>query len=163
MHITTWEPLPPSPAPTAESFAYTTSTNPEDASDSPIFDAIELPRTSSDFGDVNDFIKAIATPAPTTFAKIVAPRLESAQLHEMDDDESSTEIFDDLSAGLIVNGTRVVSKDQYLGHFGLSKLHARTVEGQSILQKFLWHDRNGDGYLDADEMMARCDENGCED
>lgn len=101
------------------------------------------------------------SPVPTTFATVKEPRFVSAQNVAMDDD--FTEMFSNLNRGFTFKGRKVVSKDQYLEFFGLSDLHSMTPEGEGVLRKFAWHDRDGDGYLDADEMMLRCDEYGCDD
>ncbi|KAK5271717.1 hypothetical protein LTR96_003544 [Exophiala xenobiotica] len=72
-------------------------------------------------------------------------------------------MFTDLSQGLEVNGANVISKEQYLGYFGLSNAQAGTQRGQNVLRKFQMHDRNGDGYLTPDEMSLLCDEDGCDE
>lgn len=78
-------------------------------------------------------------------------------------DANFNDMFHNLSGGRKVDGANVVSKEEYLGYFGLSNAQAGTQRGQNVLRKFQMHDRNGDGYLTPDEMSLLCDEDGCDE
>ncbi|KAI1625188.1 hypothetical protein EDD37DRAFT_680349 [Exophiala viscosa] len=128
-------------------------------------------RSAGDAAVTDFLIRTTAAPLPTgpaTFGpksslSYLFPSVDLYPSSPEDHDAWADEVrvFEDLSGGLQINGTWVVSKEQYLGFFGVSDLEIGSEHGQNVLAKFAMHDINRDGYLNFEETALHCDRHGC--
>ncbi|KAI1618703.1 hypothetical protein EDD36DRAFT_460342 [Exophiala viscosa] len=101
------------------------------------------------------------SPRPTNPPPFGFPAVGYPSLEERDALADQILLFEDVSGGLQINGTSVVSKEQYLGFFNVPDTETGGQYGQYVLAKFAMHDANGDGVLTFDETQLQCDKDGC--
>lgn len=99
------------------------------------------------------------TPAPRFRLAPVDYRYPT--LEQRAEQADQAELFSEVSEGLTMNGTMVVSKEAYLKYFKVSDAEIGTQYGQDVLAKFAMHDLDGDGFLTFAETEMLCDRDGC--
>jgi len=149
-HITTTNPPPPT-----TTVALPTGDSKRSPGDATITD---LSKRST----VSPLPTGPATFGPKSHVSYLFPSVDLyGSLEDRDAWANEAQVFDDLSAGLQIDGRLVVSKEQYLEFFGVPETEIGTEQGQNVLAKFAMHDMNGDGYLDFEEAQLHCDRVGC--
>ncbi|KAK4938499.1 hypothetical protein LTR10_021031 [Elasticomyces elasticus] len=98
------------------------------------------------------------SPPPTA---LPVQAVDYPSLEERDALADQIQLFEDVSGGLQINGTSVVSKEQYLGFFNVPEAEIGGHYGQNVLAKFAMHDLDGDGVLSFDETQLHCGGDGC--
>ena len=101
------------------------------------------------------------SPRPTSPPFFGFPAVDYPSLEERDALADQIQLFEDVSGGLQVNGTSVVSKEQYLEFFNVPDVDIGGRHGQNVLAKFAMHDLNGDGVLSFEETQLHCGVDGC--
>ncbi|KEF56579.1 uncharacterized protein A1O9_06768 [Exophiala aquamarina CBS 119918] len=98
---------------------------------------------------------------PRTFTTHPAHLNNARQLAELAELADAKSFFKLVSNSVAAGGEDVITLAGYLDYFNITGSTCETAYGRSVVEKFHWQDRNGDGMLTFAESQLRCDAEGC--
>jgi hypothetical protein len=103
----------------------------------------------------------ISHSGPSTFTTVPAFLDHARRAADLADLAAAESLFKLAANGVTSDGVDVITLTGYLDFFNITDLTRESGYARSVVEKFHFHDRNGDGMLTFEESQMLCDADGC--